>query len=379
MRRTAITIVCLAVIAVAAAAYFTWRRSSTSGPATGFPSGGEASLISQILPGAPYVVYADVAALRNAAFLAKLVAMVPAPAEDPEYTDFVQATGFDYSRDLDRVVISTVADSSAPGTSQSAVWALADGRFDQQKIQAYALRYGKTEQRDGHTVYVIDSTPSSNPSSNEITLRFISPGRIEFVSRPKQAAPGTSASANPPKSNGAAPAPQPVNPGALSDRIPRVSGSAVFAMVRTDSVPKNITIGSFRLDQIVSAIQGVHWLSLSANPQGENLQVVLDGECGSMSESLPLEGTLSGLRALARGYLSQPANRRQFTPQGAAALDKLVKQIDISHDGPHVRLTAVLTPDMLTGFAAPPPNAQPPPARAPNRPASAPKPAPAGH
>jgi hypothetical protein len=359
MRRTAILIVCLAIVIVAAAGYYMWRHSSSGAePANGPAGSAEKSLISQLPSGAPYAVYADVAALRNAAFLAKLVAMVPAPAQDQEYTDFVSETGFDYSRDLDRVIITTI-----PGATQSEVWALADGRFDQQKIQAYALSSGKTEQRDGQTVYVINSTSSGN----EVSLRFISPTRIQIVSRANQTTqPGKSTKAN--SNQSASAAPPPADPVALQAHIARVSGSPVYAVLWTDAVPKGITIGSISLDSITSSIQNLHWLSLTANPEGENLRVALDLECGSTTDSLQLEMTLSSLRILGRMALSQPGTRKQFTPEGATALDKLVKQLDISHDGQHVRVTAVLSPDMLTGFAAPPPN-----------PASPPKPKPAIH
>ncbi len=350
MRRTAITIVCLAIAVIAVEGYFTWRRSSNStGPATG----AEPSLLLQLPPATPYVFYADVAALRNAAFLSKLVAMVPAPAEDPEYTEFVQATGFDYSRDLDRVAISAAAGTSATGASQSGVWVMAEGRFDPQKIQAYVLRSGKIEQRDGHTFYVIDS----GTSADEVSLRFISPGRIEIVSRTKQTATGNSELSN--STQNGSPAPAPADPLALRERIARVSGSTVFAVTRTDSVPKNLMLGNLKLDAITSAIENVHWMSLAANPEGENLRVILEGECGSALESTKLQLTLVSLRMIGRGLLSEPGTRRQFTPQGAAALDKLARQIEISREGPRVRVTAVLSPDMLTGFAAPPPAQSP--------------------
>ncbi len=333
---------------IAAAAYYTWRHSPT---ATGPSEGAEPPLVSQLPPGAPYVLYADVAALRNAAFLAKLAALVPAPAEDPEYSEFVRATGFDYSRDLDRVAITAV-----PGASESAVWTLADGRFDQQKIQAYALRSGKTEQREGQIIYAIDS----GPSANEVTLRFLSPTRIEIVSRPKR-----SAQDNAPENTPSTPAPMPGDSAAFRDHIARVSGSPVFAVVRMDSVPKDLTLGALRMDQITGMLQNVHWLSLAVTPEGENLRVILEGECGSTIESTKLQLFLESLRMLGRGLLSDPGTRRQFTPQGAEALNKLARQIDISHDGPHVRVMAVLSPDMLAGLAAPPPNPAAAPKRAP--------------
>ncbi len=65
-------------------------------------------MLSLLPPQAPYVVYADLATLRGSAFLNRLVAIIPAPKEDPEYLDFVRATGFDYTRDLDRVAIGVI-------------------------------------------------------------------------------------------------------------------------------------------------------------------------------------------------------------------------------------------------------------------------------
>jgi hypothetical protein len=362
MRRIAIIIVLAAVVVIAAAGYYTWRRLSTG---AGPDAGAEPSLVSQLPPGAPYVLYADIAALRNAEFLAKLAAIFPAPAEDPEYTEFVRATGFDYSRDLDRVAISSIPGTSSSGsisgTSDTALMTLAEGRFDQQKIQAYALRSGKTEQRDGQTFYVIDSGASGKTSGNIVTLRFLSLARIEMVSRSKQSAPsGNSSHDNPsPPAQGDA--------SALRDHISRVSGSPVFAVVRMDSVPKDLAVGPVRMDAIADTIKNIHWISLAVTPEGENLRVILEGECGSMLESTQLQVGLSALRLMGQAALSSPSVRRQFTTQGVASLDKLAAQIDISHDGPRVRIMAVLSPDMLSGFAAPTPTAPPNPAPAPKR------------
>jgi hypothetical protein len=261
--------------------------------------------------------------------------------------------------------------------------ALAEGRFDQQKIQTYALRAGKSEQRDGQTFYVIDSGASgnttgnasanpsgnvsgksaANPSGNIVTLRFLSATRIELITRPKQSAPpGNSAQGN----SGQSDSPQNPSPSPSSDyasvfrdHISRVSGSPVFAVVRMDSVPKDLNLGPVRMDAIRDTIRNVHWLSLSVTAEGENLRVTIEGECGSMLESVNLQGALYGLRVMGRALLSDPSVRRQFTPEGVAALDKLAAQIDISHDGPRVRIMAILSPDMLTGFAAPPPNSHP--------------------
>ena len=158
---------------------------------------------------------------------------------------------------------------------------------------------------------------------------------------------------------------------ALGEHVSRVSGSPLFAVVRTDSVPKNVAIGAIRLDQVAEFLQSVHWISVAAMPEGQNLRVIVEGECGSAIESGKLEMGLEGFRFVGRAMLSDPRTRRQFTPQGAVALDKLIRQIEISHDGPNVRMMAVLTPGLLAGLAAPIPNASPAPNSNP-----APRPAP---
>jgi hypothetical protein len=423
MRRIAIIIVLAALVVIAAAGYYSWHRSSTG---AGPDSGAEPSLVSLLPPGAPYVFYVDVAALRKAEFLAKLSAIFPAPAEDPEYTEFVRATGFDYSRDLDRVAITSIPGASSAGSisgsssgvSATAFMTLAEGRFDQQKIQAYALRSGKTEQRDGQTFYVIDSgasvnttgkttsgnatgnasgnssgkapgkqsgNSSGNPSGNIVTLRFLSATRIELITRPKQSAPSeNSAQRNSGRSDSpqnSSPAPSAADVSAFRDHVARVSGAMVFGVLRMDSVPRDLSLGPVRMDAIADTIKNVHWLSLAVTAEGENLRVSIEGECGSMLESAQLQVGLGALRMLGRGALSDPSVRRQITPEGLAALDKLAAQIDISHDGARVRIMAVLSPDMLTSFAAPPPNSHPnstpTPAPAPNK-APTPKRTPAG-
>ena len=331
MKRPAIIVVCLAVVVVlATVGYYFLHRA----PAATDSMPGEAPpLLSLLPPQAPYVIYADVAALRNSAFLNRIAALAPAPNEDPEYADFVRSTGFDYSRDLDRVAISIFPTAPIP-----TVAIFAEGRFDQQKIIDYALRSGKTEVRDGRKIYVL---PSSTPGG-EVTLRIIAANRIELTSNPRG---NFSMPANNSDPTGAA----------LKQRINRVAGSPLFAAIRMDAVPKDARIGTFRIDAITNLLQSVHWLTFAAAPQGQNLRVVLEGECESSLDATQLNLALGGLRIMARGYLSEPATRKQFTPQGGEALLQLVKQADISAESNRVQLAVSLTPEILDGLAAPNP------------------------
>jgi hypothetical protein len=336
-RSTILTVI--ALVFLAAAGLYYWHYKHSSSGQVGSTGGPAPSIVSSLPPEAPYVIYADVAALRDSAFLARLIAIAPAPAEDPEYTEFVNATGFDYTKDLDHVAIAVI-----PASPRPVVWTIAEGRFDQQKIAAYALRTGKAEQQAGQTVYVM---PASTPGDN-INLTFLSPNRIKLVTGPP-----TATYATPFAGNDTTP----------QDHLAHVSGSMLFAVARTDSIPKDLTIGTIRLDQVASTLKGVQWLTLTVKPEKENLRVLLEGDCDSSRDALQLELTASGLRMLGRGLLSQPSTRAQLTPQGATALNQLLRVIEISHDDRRVRLSVAFTPDMLSGLAAPTPAQKHPPAR----------------
>ena len=92
--------------------------------------------------GAPVVAYIDVAALRKLqdSPLAAMLGLAGAqPEQDREYQAFVRDTGFDYTRDLDEAAIamwptSVMAPKGRLG--DNLVLAIADGRFDQEKIKA---------------------------------------------------------------------------------------------------------------------------------------------------------------------------------------------------------------------------------------------------
>jgi hypothetical protein len=331
MKRPAIIVVCLAaLIVLATVGYYLLHR----GPAASDSMPGAAPpLLSLLPPQAPYVIYADVAALRNSAFLNRLMALAPTSDEDPEYADFVRSTGFDYSRDLDRVAIAIFPTAPIPTVS-----IFAEGRFDQQKIIDYALRSGKTEVRDGRKIYVL---PSSTPGG-EVTLRIVAANRIELTSNPQG---NSSMPANNSDPTGAE----------LKQRINRVAGSPLFAAIRMDAVPKDARIGSFRIDVITGAMRGVQWLTLSAVPQGQDLRAVVDGECESSAHANVLGLALGGLRAMAKELLAAPGTRKQLTPQGSDALLQLVRTTEISSGNRNVVLAVSFTPQILDGLAAPSP------------------------
>lgn len=78
-------------------------------------------------------LFIDVDVLRASGVLEKLVGSTV--AEDPEYRTFIQQTGFDYKRDLNRVMMN-----SAGGIH----YFLLEGRFDWPKLESFAKSQGGT-------------------------------------------------------------------------------------------------------------------------------------------------------------------------------------------------------------------------------------------
>src|SRR5208282_4465286 len=143
------------------------------------------SILAELPSDAPAVAFLDVAALRklqNSPLAAVLGLAKNDSQTDREYADFVRDTGFDYTRDLDQAAVafwptSLALEANAAGDDPAL--AIADGRFDQQKIEAYAMRAGgRAEQRGTRTIYVV-------PGSPVVSFEFLSPTRIAVASGKK--------------------------------------------------------------------------------------------------------------------------------------------------------------------------------------------------
>src|SRR5256885_9735040 len=96
------------------------------------------SLLAAMPADASTVVYADFAELRRSPFAMELYKWAPKPPVDPEYAQFLRDTGFDYERDLERVGLAIIKRAQ-----DSTFFAVADGKFDNQKMNAYATQAGK--------------------------------------------------------------------------------------------------------------------------------------------------------------------------------------------------------------------------------------------
>src|SRR5260370_31557966 len=90
------------------------------------------AVLSAMPPDASAVLFADLAELRRTPFATEFYNWIPRSQADAEYAQFLRETGFDYERDLDRAAIAVIKDKK-----ESKLFAVAEGRFDREKIEAY--------------------------------------------------------------------------------------------------------------------------------------------------------------------------------------------------------------------------------------------------
>src|SRR5205823_982291 len=151
------------LIVLSASAFFVYRKWSV-----GNGSAREESLA--LMPtDASSVLFVDFSELRQAPFIAQFYAWLPKPQADADYAQFVKETGFDYERDLDHVAIAV-----RKRGQDSVLFAILDGKFDRQKISAYALKDGTSARASGREIF---SVPVSS-TSKKASFAFLTNDRI---------------------------------------------------------------------------------------------------------------------------------------------------------------------------------------------------------
>ena len=325
VNRKVLVILSLAVVSVGAASWWYARARTTA--AAEFPSD-----VLALMPGdASMIVYADFVVLRQEPLVQRLASMAPQVQPATEYADFIGATGFEYQRDLDRVVLATrsVRNPQSPG-SQTLV--IADGRFDQDKIQAYALRSGRVEQRNGHTVY---TTPTATPGKMT-AFTFLATGRVALADG------GDISSALGQR-------PQAPADAALQEQISRVAGAPLFLVGK----PQALVPAGGRASAFSTPLDGLRWINLAARPDGDRVLLSAEGLCDSPEQAKQMATTLEFLRGLLRGVLADPQSRGGLPAQTAQAISQMFQAAQISTEESRVRLLVSVDTAML-GAAAPP-------------------------
>lgn len=332
----------LAVVAViflllgAGAGVYLYRASRPlPGPIPVAPESKPPDVFSLIPQEAPVLIYLDANALRttqNSSLDALGSLLLPTPQQDPDYTAFVKATGFDYSRDLDRAAIAMWPSdfgAAANEAGDNPTLAIADGHFDQERVKAYALQTGHAVTHGSQTIYEIPGQPP-------VSFEFLSATRVAMASG-KKATSLLAASPHAP------------HDAAMKALVDRVAGAPLFAVVRANGLPASIDAGFQNSPQLLSLARSVQAITLAGQPQGNNLSLTVDGQCDSMKNALEIGTLLDGFRMIGAVALNDPKERGTMTKQQAAFLSTLLAKVKVAPHDNWVRLNIALTPQMLAG------------------------------
>ncbi len=279
------------------------------------------------------VIYVDLDELRASPFLAQLYAWAPRSSEDSEYAQFVHDTGFSYERDLQRVAVSISNQGAVTN-----IFAVADGKFDRKKIEAFFIHNGTSTQPGKWTVFRLNATANGKP----LLFTFLSNDRVAFAnyenfSAALSAAPSDSYHAE------------------WNSRFERLAGSPVFAVIRQDPAMQNalnaIGPGGYRSPQLSALLGQLQWISIAGKPDGDELRVVADGESDAPSVTSQLNELLQGVLLLAQNGLNDPKLRQKINPQERDAYLELLKSADIQKidrgEWKSVRVVLEITPRFL--------------------------------
>ena len=301
--------------------YLSFLRGNTASASPGV------DLLSALPPGAPTLVFVDWAAVRSSSFYQHRPDKSPIAIPSPEYADFVSATGFDFEKDLDRVVVASWPGSSLKEPRRNVV--IAEGRFNRAKISEYASRMGKLDRQQGRDVYHFAADDHSHPES----MTFLDDHRVAFVDGPSIAplfATDTAAGASPDPAR---------------QRAARVDGAAAFMIMPVPPIPQGA--GSPGASQFIELARSVQWITLAARPEGDDLRVSLDGECDNASNAQAVKSTLEVLRMLGNAGLENPKTVQSMNTASLAMAKSLLNTAEVTQSAERVRILLNITPEIF--------------------------------
>lgn len=316
-----------ALLLLSAAGLYLYQRRGAS------ISSSRDDLLDRMPADASAVVFADVAELRNAPFVAQLFTWAPQPEPDEDYARFLNETGFHYERDLDRLAVAFQKVGQG-----SVFFGVADGRFDRQKISTLANKSGPAEKRSGREIFAI---PESG-DGKKIYFTFLSNTRIALTDRVDFVQTLSAKK----RSEDAA---------EWRSRFERLGGSPLFAVIRQDAAPGEALTdrapGGFSSPQLSTALNQLQWITLAGKPENDRLHIVAEGECASDDTARRLADLLNGVVALAEAGLNDAKARQQLDASLREAYLALLKGTEVSKldrgDTKSVRLVFEITPAFL--------------------------------
>jgi hypothetical protein len=309
------------------------------------------------------VIYADLQDLRASGFLSEIFSWAGRPQIDADYADFLRSTGFDYERDLNRIVIAVQQNNAVPQNNpvqknkaiqqnnamqenipDTALFAVAQGNFNRAKISAYAAKSGTTEKRAGYQVF---SVPVNN-GSRRLKFTFLRNDCIALTNEPDLVPLLASAGKNPDTPNSG-------DMGDWQTRFDRLAGSPLFTVIRqapeTADLLSRQAPGGWRSPQLSALFSQLQWITVAAKPDATGLRIVSEGECTSEKTTRQLSDLLNGIVALAEGGLNDAKTRKQMNPQTREAYLELLNSVNVERldrgTTKSVRVVLNATPKLL--------------------------------
>ncbi|MCI0402956.1 MAG: DUF3352 domain-containing protein [Acidobacteria bacterium] len=290
----------------------------------------------------------DVASLRRQQWLVDIIKRASGEVEEAaDYRAFVEATGFDYTRDLERLWFGAVGASQAP-----VFLFVAEGRFDRPRIQDYARKQGAAaDTYQGLELFEfrappLPPTPEARPQpERHSAFAFLDDTHIAFVFGPDPAALRRAIDCW-----------QGRAPGVLADDARRAEFERIGAGQQAWAVLEPSKLNPAQLtgqasDPGLAELIAQAAFGLSASERG--LRLSAEGRCRQAEHAERLHSNLTILSQLGRMALARDSN-----PQSQAVAEILSSlELDRTDTAVTARLTA--SPQALAVLLRPPPTQAP--------------------
>lgn len=344
-------LVILVFLLLVAAAYYLYLRSPTEqvGPVP--------DLVALAPRDAEWIAYLDLAAWRSSAMLEQLQKLAPEAREGAEYREFVNSTGFDYARDLDRAVLALVPVGGQLPARRSDFRSLviAEGRFDRGRITAHALQNGFRENHQGQEILVVhDSAALKSPNRNtgQSLLAFLGAQRVALADASGEDAQRASRALI---LAAAQPLPTKASLSPLAERAARVAGAPFFVVGRSDSLgdfQESLKRAGPLAAQVAEILATAKWLTIAARPEKDRVRISVLGECESIWQATQLGLVLDGALVIARGAIQDSHTRKRLSEREVEHLEAVLSTVRVERRKDVVELRLEISAGFIAAAAS---------------------------